>query len=241
VGRYARKRRLLAPRRVWMRRRRPTDDAFLRAALELHSYSRSMLGFIEATAAKRDILTDFEREPGGVVLDVGAYDGVWAASVLDHLPATLLAFEPDPTALNKLRARLGDRSDVSIQPYGLGGRDERVSLALEGPGSTMYAKGPGTFGTAAVEIRDTDAALGELGVEQVELIKLNIEGAEYDVFDRLFEEGWLPRCRHVLVQFHEWHPRAHPRRRAIRALLAETHDEVWCYPWVWECWERRES
>ena len=64
-----------------MRRVRPVDDPFLRAALELHSYSRSLLGFIDATAAKRDILSDFDREPGGVVLDVGAYDGVWASSM----------------------------------------------------------------------------------------------------------------------------------------------------------------
>ena len=91
---YDWKRRLLAPRRAVMRRVRPVDDAFLRAALELHSYSRSMLRFVDATAAKRDILTDVDREPGGVVLDVGAYDGAWASGVLAHGDAQVISFEP---------------------------------------------------------------------------------------------------------------------------------------------------
>jgi FkbM family methyltransferase len=238
-SRYRLKRALLAPRRAWGRRRRPIDDPFLRHAVELHSWSPDLFAFIEATVAEPDLLTDVPRAPGGVVLDVGAYDGAWAEGVLAHGPARVISFEPDPSGLAKLRARLGDRPEVEVCPFGLAAADATLTLALEGPGSTLYADGAGTFGATTVEVRDADAALRELGVGDVELLKLNIEGAEYDVLDRLLDADWLPRCRHVLVQFHEWHPRAHPRRRAIRARLAETHDEVWCYPWIWERWERR--
>lgn len=240
MGAYAWKRRLLAPKRAVWRRLRPVDDAFLRAALELHSYSRSLRRFIRATAATPDLLTDVDRTPGGTVLDVGAYDGVWASGVLAHGDARVVSFEPDPSGLALLRRRLGGDARVTICEYGLGGRDETATLALEGPGSTLHHGGTGTFGEVTVEVRDVDAALRELGVDQVELLKLNIEGAEYDVLDRLLATGWLPRCRHVLIQFHEWHPRAHARRRAIRRRLRATHDEVWSYPWVWERWERRD-
>ena len=62
---------------------------------------------------------------------------------------------------------------------------------------------------------------------------------EFDLFDRIIGAALLPDVRYVLIQFHEWHPKAHARRRALRRALAATHDEVWCYPWVWERWERR--
>jgi FkbM family methyltransferase len=239
--RYRAKRALLAPRRAWGRRRRPIDDPFLRHAVELHSWSPDLFAFIAAKAGDPELLDAFDRAPGGVVLDVGAYDGAWAEAVLAHGPARVLAFEPDPSGLTKLRRRLGDRPEVEICAFGLGAADATVAMALEGPGSHVFAtEGEGgTFGVVEVEVRDAHRALVERGVDDVELLKLNIEGAEYDVLERLLDEGWLPRCRHVLVQFHEWHPRAHPRRRAIRARLRETHDEVWSYPWVWERWERR--
>lgn len=239
MNRYECKRWLLAPRRAVMRRRRPTDDGFLRAALELHSYSRAMLDFVRATGANPDILTDLGLEPGGTVLDVGAYDGAWADAVLAHADVRVVSFEPDPSGLRLLRRRFDGDDRVTIRSYGLGGRDESATLSLEGPGSTLYGGSTGTFGQVEVEVRDADRALRELGADEVELLKLNIEGAEYDVLDRLHETGWLPRCHHVLIQFHEWHPHAHARRRAIRRALAATHDEVWSYPWVWERWERR--
>jgi len=43
----------------------------------------------------------------------------------------------------------------------------------------------------------------------------------------------------VMVQFHEWHPKAYRRRWAIRKVLRRSHREVWCYPWIWELWEWR--
>jgi aryl-alcohol dehydrogenase-like predicted oxidoreductase len=92
-----------------------------------------------------------------------------------------------------------------------------------------------------VDERDVARALDELGLEEVDLLKLNIEGGEYDVLDRLAESHWLPRIRQVSVQFHEWLPHAHLRRQRNRRALARTHVERWCYPWVWEFWERRPS
>jgi hypothetical protein len=89
-----------------------------------------------------------------------------------------------------------------------------------------------------VQIRDVVGVLDELGIREVDLLKVNIEGGEYDLFDRLIETDWLRSVRLVSVQFHEWHPKAYRRRRAIRRALARSHTEVWCYSWVWEYWSR---
>jgi hypothetical protein len=60
------------------------------------------------------------------------------------------------------------------------------------------------------------------------------------VLPRLAETGWIPRIDALLIQFHEWLPAAHRRRRAIQRMLRATHTQLWDYPWVWEAWRRRD-
>ena len=175
-----------------------------------------------------------------MVLDVGAYDGAWAQGIVDRSGAQVYAFEPDPTSLRKLHARFPAGGRVAVLDYGLSGADRTVDLALDGPGSSV-SDGGGMFGTARVELRDVVGALDELGLDAVDLLKVNIEGGEYDLFDRLVAAGRLGRMRYVSVQFHEWHPKAHARRAAARRALRVDHDEVWCYPWIWELWRARRT
>jgi FkbM family methyltransferase len=240
-SRYEAKKALLRPRTAWRRRRTPDADPYIRAALEAHYYRKPMWDFIHATAAQPDILVAFDVPIGGHVVDVGAYDGHWSEQVLDRNPGAIAwAFEPDPTAQKRLRRCLGDRSDAHILAYGLADADRTAALTLEGPGSSIYAGGAaGTFGVADIELREADRALRSLSIDEIALLKVNIEGAEFDLFDHLIATGWLPRCDQLLIQFHEWHPRARARRRRIRRALRRSHDEVWNYDFMWERWQRR--
>jgi FkbM family methyltransferase len=225
--------------RTAMRRRRETDDhPFTRALLEQHFYSRAVYGFISATAAQPDLLVDVDARDGGVVLDVGAYTGEWAEPVARRTRARIHAFEPNPVPFRKLEQRVGSFEHVTLHPYGLGRSDGTATLALEGPGASIYTTSS-PHGSAPVSIRDVAGVLDELHIDDVDVMKVNIEGGEYDLFDRLVETDRLPRVQLVSVQFHEWHPHAHRRRRAIRRALRRSHQEVWCYPWVWELWQRR--
>jgi FkbM family methyltransferase len=238
VSAYRIKRTLLAPRTAYRRRKEREVDRFGRSMLELHAYGRAIYDFIGAKAAKPDILVDADVDDRSVVVDVGAYHGEWSEQVSQRYGSTVFAFEPDPTSFPRLVERLAKHRNTRALGYGLGGRDHEASLALAGPGSSIYGAND-AFGAANVQIRDVASVLDELGVDRVDLIKVNIEGGEYDLFDRLIETSWLHRMRLVSVQFHEWHPKAHSRRRRIRRSLRATHEQVWNYPWVWEYWRRR--
>jgi FkbM family methyltransferase len=239
ISLYTLKRALLSPRTAYMRRReRKNLDQFERSMLELFYYSRAMSDMRRAMEEKPDLLVDAELDERSVVLDVGAYHGEWSETIATRYGATIYAFEPDPTSLPQAVARLAARRAVTVLDYGLGGTDRTAVLALAGPGSSIFAS-HAPLGTSSVRIRDAVAVLAELGLEHIDLLKVNIEGGEYDLLERLIGAGWLPRIRQVMVQFHEWHPKAYRRRRRIRSALRRTHREVWCYPWVWELWRRR--
>jgi FkbM family methyltransferase len=236
--RYELKKALLRPYSARVRRRLGELDPMSRAMLDLHYYRRPMLEFMRTTFENPDILTDADLDASGVVLDVGAYLGEWTTRVIDRYGATVHAFEPSPAEFHEMQGRLGDESRANLHQYGLAGSTRTATLALDGPGSSVHG-GPATFGRAEVELRDVIAALDHLGLDEVDLLKVNIEGGEYELFDRIIEAGALTRFRQISIQFHEWLPDAYRRRATIRRALAASHWEVWNFPWVWELWTRR--
>lgn len=218
----------------------------MRAALELHYYRPTFYRFIAASMRNPDIMYEAPLAPGAIALDVGAFHGDWAARVHEKYQPRIYAFEPDPPSIAFLRRRFAREPDIQCMPYGLGSADVRLPLIQRGMGSTLYQ--PGVAGgnaggagndTVAVDVRDIVAVLDELGHAEIDIIKLNIEGAEFEVLERLIEAGRLEQIRVYTIQFHEWHPGAHRRRRRIHRALARTHRKVWDYPFVWEQWVRR--
>ncbi len=212
-------------------------DPGMERAFEYNHYSPAFASFVGHSALDPLALVRFGLDETSVALDVGAFDGSWSRSLWDLGQPTIYAFEPAPGALGRAHEKLDELDRVHLFPYGLGAADETVSMGLSGLGSSLYVEG--TMGSAEVEVRDVVGVLDELELDHVDLMKLNIEGAEYDLLDRLIDAGRLSSIDRVLVQFHEWHPHAYRRRRRIRRALATTHDETWCHPWVWECWTRR--
>lgn len=235
---YQLKKAALTPRTMYMRRKERDMDPMARPVFELNYYRKPVYEFTGATMMNPAILYDVPIDETATVFDVGAYIGEWSEKVWNRYRPTIYTFEPAPGAHRQVVAKFGDNDKVHTFPYGLGAADTTASLALAAAGSSIYDD-VGAMGTVDVEIRDVAAVLDELGLERLTVLKVNIEGGEYDLFDRLDETGWLPRIDHVLVQFHEWHPKAYGRRRRNRKAFARSHDEVWGWSWVWEYWRRK--
>ena len=89
------------------------------------------------------------------------------------------------------------------------------------------------------EVRDVVGMLeGREGLE-VAVMKVNIEGGEYVLLERVLDAFLIERFRNVQVQFHNFETDSVERRDGIRERLSRTHEESWCYPWVWESWVRK--
>ena len=236
---YEAKKLVLRPRTAYRRRKETSNDFLARVMLEGHYFRTPMYDFFGAVAANPDLMYDVDLADGAVVVDVGAYTGEWAVPMLERHPGIVVhAFEPAADGVAELTDKIGGRPGVHIHPFGLSDADATLTMALHGPGSSIYAD-EGHYGSQTAEVRDVVAAFDELGLDHVGLLKSNIEGAEYDLLDRLLDAGWFERIDHLLVQFHEWHPWAYWRRHRIRRRLGATHEQVWNHDFVWEYWRRR--
>ena len=92
-----------------------------------------------------------------------------------------------------------------------------------------------------IQLKNVVEFIKENSVLHIDLIKINIEGAEYDLLDKILESELHKIITHIQIQFHDFVPLAKSRRDAIRDKLAETHILCWDYPFVWESWEMKKN
>lgn len=165
-----------------------------------------------------------------LIVDVGANDGTSLAWFrLRHPGARLLAFEPTPAAHRLCRANL-DRAgwhDVRLHEVALGsaaGEARMVCRAVAKRSGLCEMRRDGDEGEP-VEVRTLSSHLDE----EVALLKIDVEGSEWEILRDLDATG-----RHALVRnlIMEVHPglRPHERLSEILALV-----EGWGMDYVLRC------
>jgi len=93
----------------------------------------------------------------------------------------------------------------------------------------------------SVTVKSIDTVLSNLSIQRVDLIKMNVEGYEYDILEKMIDLDLLKLFDHFQIQFHwENFPRHDEKRNNITKHLAKTHKCVWNYEFVWESWSKKE-
>jgi len=223
-------------------RRRQARELCAQYPLISHlNYSKAAINFVYRQECDKILFEVTGLTEGRVVLDVGGDTGAWAMELYHRYAPQLCIFEPNPQSVEELQSRFVT-SDVKIFSFGLGASNQSCQLSDDGMGSSVYGASHNyvVANKFDIQIRDVQTVFTELHLNEVDLIKINIEGGEYDLLPRLIETGLISRCRIIRVQFHDWFPNAFALRRKIVRQLARTHDVEWSYPMVWESWIRRE-
>lgn len=169
-------------------------------------------------------------EPGGLVIDCGANVGEVTAFFLDR-GFQVHAFEPDPDARAILSERLGQRPGLVVHPHAVGARSGRARLhrmadaGRTRPDRTLSSSlvrrdehGEDTIEVEVIDLLDFIAGLGR----GVDIVKLDIEGAEVDILDAILERRMDREIGQLLVETHErFSPELAARTAAIRRKVEE--------------------
>jgi FkbM family methyltransferase len=177
-----------------------------------------------------------ELDEDSVVFDVGGYEGDWASLIFSKYLSTVYVFEPVKSFCDHMADRFKKNGKVHIYDFGLSDRDETTDISLDANGSSTFGQ---NTSKESIRLRDVAAVIRELGVKDIDLMKINIEGGEYAVLERLIETGLIGRVINIQVQFHAFVPDAKVRMEHIQQELLKTHQPTFQYPWVWENWKRR--
>lgn len=158
----------------------------------------------EALLERWPLAHEFALPPDSRVAVVGAYRGL-VMDLLDWLyhPALIVGFEPQLWALADAEARLAGRDNVDLRPYAIGRvrpyAEERRRLWEFGTDAASFHRN-GQRESAAVTVRDVEDVFPQLG--HLDLVVMNIEGAEFEVLSEMLSHGYLGGIDRLAVQFH---------------------------------------
>ena len=172
-----------------------------------------------------------------LVLDVGGYHGDWTARAAWQYGCSSRIYEPVAEFYNLLTARFSANSRVEVVHAGLSGSNERSTISLQADGSSVFRNGGGGQ-FEEIELLDVSDALSAADRE-IGCMKINIEGGEYALLERLISQDLLGSVRSFLIQFHAISADSSERRMGIQEALSRTHQKIFDYPFLWERWERR--
>ncbi len=169
--------------------------------------------------------------PGSIAIDCGANIGRITGVFVRH-GFQVHAFEPDPFARGILEERFGAHPLVTIHPEAVGAAPSRVTLYRKAEfrdrprkatisSSLLRRNVHGDRDAVEVDVIDLAAFVRSLD-RPVDLLKIDIEGAEVEVLDHLIDEGTHDRIGMIYVETHERHSSAlNESTMRLRQRIAE--------------------
>jgi FkbM family methyltransferase len=157
--------------------------------------------------------------PAPIVLDVGANHGDFTTPLVDQFHARVTAVEPNPA----LAGELAESGAALVLPVAVAEGQSSALLVLDANDecSSILPSVPSTgVDVVEVEALSLSSVIDLVSQDHVDLVKLDVEGAEVAVLEALDPER-LRRVVQLAVEFHDRQDLTPPRAvRRVRRLLA---------------------
>jgi FkbM family methyltransferase len=170
-----------------------------------------------------------------IVFDVGGYEGDWSKKIFEKYQPYIYIFEPVESFYNKIVNLFKNNDKVKIFKFGLGAKNESIEISLDGDGSSHISNKESK--KENIKIKSLVEFLSENNLNNIDLIKINIEAAEFDLLDDVIKEEKAFVFKNIQVQFHTFIPDCEERRDKIRKALSRTHELTYDYTFIWENWK----
>jgi FkbM family methyltransferase len=170
-----------------------------------------------------------------VVLDIGGYQGQWTSDLFSRYRCQIYVFEPVTTFSNQIVQRFIKNHKIEVFPFGLGSYSRKDKIHINADGSSIF----GTSNNCEeIEILDVKDWIKKRGLDKIDLMKINIEGGEYELLDRLIDTHLIKTIGNIQVQFHDFTKFSSSKMESIQKKLKNTHKPTYQYKFVWENWTR---
>jgi len=196
---------------VRRRLRQPRSQIALRGGVSLTApVAEPLLGLIQEIWVDHCYAADVpEVPPGEVIVDIGAHVGVftaWAAT--RYKGRRIVALEPSSRMCGVLRENIASSrlSDVTVVQAACGGFTGEATLYSRGCDAmnSLYAKdnyGSSFRSLETARVVSLDDVFRRFAIERCALLKLDCEGAEYDILFNASSDT-LDRVERIAMEYH---------------------------------------
>lgn len=158
----------------------------------------------------RDELNVHFEKPPEIIIDGGANIGLATLYLVTKYPnATIIAVEPEQSNFDLLIKNTKGYSNIFCLNKGIWDKSCRLQIIDNGDGNASFItkelieNEPAENVINAITITDI---MKEFKIQKLDLLKLDIEGSEKDVFEKGYED-WLSKTQNLIIEIH---PHLHP-------------------------------
>jgi FkbM family methyltransferase len=169
-----------------------------------------------------------------VVIDAGGYKGDWAENIFIGYECFVYVLEPLKSFHDSIAYKFQGNNKIVPLNIALSNKNEEAKISTAGDSSSMFAGGDKVETIKCIDVKDFFITNK---IDEVDLMKINIEGSEYDLLERIIELDLHKKIKNFQIQFHRFIENCDVRRKAIQEALSETHNCTWNYDWIWENWQ----
>lgn len=162
--------------------------------------------------------TDINKD--SVVVEIGAYWGVWSFRMAERYDPKLYIFEPQLWCCDVLRELLKDYQ-AKIYPYALGIKSGDFPVfEHETDGCTFETSEDRGWGKSTLRMEEIGKVFKKEKLTNIDLLHMNAEGTEFDLIPYLFAKKIFPKI--LMFQGHD-----QSREPELRELIKKYYTILW--------------
>lgn len=189
---------------------------------------------------------DYPLNENSFVMDVGSFKGEWGAAIHQKYNCTVWAFEPVNKffyiTIEKFKSIKATKGKIKVFNFAMGRNDSKKFININGKagdGSSFFKSEEKEV--EEVHIKSISCFIKENNIRSIDLMKLNVEGSEYDILKDIIENDIQVLIKNLQVQFHKGVDEYLKRMEDIRSCLSKTHYLTYYFPMIWENWRINED
>lgn len=172
---------------------------------------------------------NYELNENSTVVDWGGFVGDWAQQIYDKYNCHVHVYEAFEQYANLLKNKFISNKKIKVYDFGVAATTKKVNMIEDG------------LATKVVENSNGDILL--VSCEEImksfnfiDLLKINIEGLEYEVLTKIIETDNIKKIKNIQVQFHAFDDNCMEKYDELKQKLEKTHVLTYNYPFIWENW-----
>jgi mannan polymerase II complex MNN10 subunit len=150
------------------------------------------------------IYDPFEMDNLHTVLDIGANVGIFTHYIAGRGARHVHAIEPTTKAFNDLKSQFYYQHGIHLHKVGIDSENGQKTLFTNNENSTISSflhKTSSDISEELIDMYTLPMFYKNNGIDKVDLIKMDIEGMEYGIFNSLTDDDVL-LCERYLIEYH---------------------------------------
>jgi FkbM family methyltransferase len=196
--------RLQIKSKIFKKKNVVVSESFFKYKIFGYNYSELYILFIEVFLLNEYYFQTATKEP--LIIDCGANIGMSVLYFKKLFPnSKIIAFEPNPHAFKLLEnnMKVNKINKVELHNVGLYDKETEISFFIgDNIGSFVGSLKKERGGNTELKIQTEKLSHYLKSIETVDLIKMDVEGAEINIIDDLLESSSITKAKEYIIEFH---------------------------------------